>query len=128
MAVWADQGHAMRRRSGNPSSHTEAAGKSESREHETMEEQYAAHSAANSPRTSVGREEGAAHEAAESQGVEQAEDRRGVERHGAQYRVTAGVSGTVDPTVGPTIASGRIVPQFPGQTLNFETAVQYSQL
>lgn len=123
MATWADQGHAMRRRSGNPSSHTESTGPAESRQHETLEEQYNSAAGVASPRTALGRD---GHEAAEPAGVEYAEDRSGSERNGAQYRVTAGAA-TVDPTVGPTPANGRIVPQFPGQSLNFQAAIQSSE-
>lgn len=126
MASWADQGHAMRRRSGNPSAHSESAGAPGARTHETMDEQYAAASGANSAWASVGR--CGADCGHDHSSPDLSQDNRATERHGAQYRVTAKVPGTVDPTVGPTVASGRIVPQFPGQSLNFETAIQYAQL
>lgn len=125
MASWADQGHAMRRRSGTPSAHTESAGGSGARSHATMDEQYSDAAAGNSAWATVGRcgaDCGHDHTAPDL-----SVDNRATERHGAQYRVTAKVPATVDPTVGPTIASGRVVPQFPGQSLNFQAAIQSSE-
>ena len=56
MAKWTDMGHAMRRRTGAPSSHLEAAGPSTNRGHETSEEQYETAKTQNSPRASIGEE------------------------------------------------------------------------
>lgn len=125
MASWADQGHAMRRRSGNPSSHSESTGASGNRAHETMDEQYTAAAGANSAWATVGRcgaDCGHNHDTPDL-----SQDNRATERHGAQYRVSASIPGTVDPSVGPTIANGRVVPQFPGQSLNFQAAIQSSE-
>lgn len=125
MASWSDQGHAMRRRSGNPSSHTESAGTSQSRNHATLDEQYTAAAGVNSPWASVGRcgaDCGHDHTAPDL-----SQDNRASERHGAQYRVTSSVPGTADPSVGPTVANGRIVPSYPGQSLNFQAAIQSSE-
>jgi len=54
MANWSDMGHAMRRRSGAPSNHKEAAGKSMSRNIMTPEEVLASAAHSASPRQYVG--------------------------------------------------------------------------
>lgn len=56
MANWADTGHAMRRRTGAPSNHFEAAGPTGGRDHDTVDEQYEKFKGEDSPRASIGEE------------------------------------------------------------------------
>ena len=127
-------GHGMRRRSGIPSSYTEAAGKSMARAHNTSEENYEAAAAANSVRIPIG----AAQVDTSYEGTlvpkknVQAGDPTNpgskvnkvnqLERSGATYMVQPKTGyAVVDPTVGPTMANARIVPSVAGRSnTNFQ--------
>jgi hypothetical protein len=55
--------------------------------------------------------------------------RQNIERIGATYRIEAGIPGTMDPTLGPTQAGGRIIPSVMGrQAPNFYGGEQDSYL
>jgi len=56
MAKWVDLSHHMRRRMGAPSNHFEAAGPTEGRDHDTVDEQYSKFKGEDSPRASIGEE------------------------------------------------------------------------
>jgi hypothetical protein len=130
----------MRRRSGIPSSYTEAAGKNmAARYHNTSEENYEAAAAAGSVRIPVG----AAKTYTGSQGTPVSKksakgdvqlgakvNRTNIENIGASYRIQPNVSATVvDPAVGPTMANGRVVPSVQGRVApNFESGMQASSL
>lgn len=58
MANWSDMGHAMRRRMGAPSSHSESAGTMKNRNIDTPEEVIASAAHASSPRRYVGQDLG----------------------------------------------------------------------
>jgi len=140
MASWASKGHAMRRRDGDPSNHLESAGKSMARNHATHEEAYAAADAAGSVRIPIG----AAHVDTALTGTlvpkknVQAGDptaggkanRANIENIGASYRIQPKTGSTlVDPSVGPTMASARVVPSVQGRVNpNFESGIQSSSL
>lgn len=147
MPKWADTGHNMRRRAGVPMSYTETTGASDARVHQTSEEHYEMAKGQDSPRVAMGdgpidtphevmsdeqnapamgtmmpkKNVQSADPAAQPVGI-----RQNVlynERMGAQYRVTVNSYNTTDPNVGPTQASGRIVPSVAGrQNPNFEAA------
>ena len=150
MADWASMGHGMRRRAGVPSNHHEQAGDDMGRQHYTSEEHHEMASKQSSSRIPMGNEAFAlnggqtdeldanqfagnlvprnnvqsADPAAQPVGV-----RQNIERIGATYRVTASTSGLMDPTLGPTQASGRIVPSVRGRnTVDFGSAEQSSYL
>ena len=135
MASWADQGHAMRRREGNPSSHLESAGKSMARTYQTSDEAYEAAGKSLSSRVPMN-DMSSVDEINKSQmkgtlvkkKSTQAADptyggkanRTNIEKAGASYRITAKVdSPLVDPSVGPTMANARIVPSVQGRNVNF---------
>jgi len=150
MADWASIGHGMRRRMGAPSSHHESAGANMTRQHYTSDESYELASQQSSSRIPMGDDAftGAGQQdelnAGEFAGTlmprhnTQAMDpsnpgskanRVNIERIGATYRVTAGVTGLVDPTMGPTQSSGRIVPSVHGRnTMDFQSAEESSYL
>lgn len=138
MAFWADKGHAMRRRDGDPSNHHEAAGNSMARSHETHEEAYESAASAGSVRVPIG----AAVTYTGSQGTPVAKkntqsadptaggkaNRTNIEKIGATYRVQPKTGSTlVDPSVGPTMANARVVPSVAGRANpNFEAGIQSS--
>jgi hypothetical protein len=139
MATNYSVGHGMRRRSGIPSSYTEAAGTSMARSHNTSEENYAAAAAANSVRVPIG----AAAPAPALKGtlvpkksgkgdvaLGAKANRANVEVLGATYRIQPNVSAVVvDPAVGPTMASARTVPSVQGRVSpNFQSGEQASYL
>jgi hypothetical protein len=136
MASWADQGHALRRREGNPSSHLESAGKSMARTHQTSEEAYEAAGKNMGTRVPMSDSMSSVDEINKRQlkgtlvkkKSTQAADptyggkanRTNIEKVGASYRVTAKVdSPLIDPAVGPTMANARIVPSVRGRNSNF---------
>jgi hypothetical protein len=146
-----DVGHAMRRRHGIPSNYLEATGAPMGRTIPTSDEHYAAAANAGSARVTYG----AAQEALMSQFDEfspeqfqghltprkstQAGDptgdatqahRQGVqERIGAQYRVNASYSASVDPAAAETMHNARVVPSVHGRNFSDVTmAVQSSQV
>jgi hypothetical protein len=154
MVSWAGIGHGMRRRMGAPSSHHESAGANMNRQHYTSDEAYELASQQSSSRIPMGDDAymGAGQNDEFSpeqfqgtlvpkQGAQSADpsdpgskaNRMNAlstgERMGAAYRVTSGVTGLVDPTVGPTQSSGRIVPSVHGRnTVDFASAEQSSYL
>ena len=137
MAMWADKGHAMRRRDGDPSSHLESAGKSTARVHQTSDEAYESAGKVMSsrvPMTDGGMNSVDEVNKSQLKGTlvkkksTQAADptyggkanRKNIEKAGASYRITAKVdSPLVDPSVGPTMANARIVPSVQGRNVNF---------
>jgi hypothetical protein len=145
MASWADQGHAMRRREGNPSSHLESAGKSMARTHQTSEEAYEETGKNMGTRVPMN-EMNSMDEVNKSQmkGLKgtlvkkkstQAADptyggkanRANIEKAGASYRITAKVdSPLIDPAVGPTMANARTVPSVRGRNTNFSDEMKSS--
>lgn len=148
MADWASIGHGMRRRMGAPSSHHESAGAKMTRQHYTSDESYELASQQSSSRIPMGDDAlmgaGQNDEFGEQfhgtlvpkHNVQSMDptaggkaNRTNVERIGATYRVTSGVSGLIDPTVGPTQSSGRIVPSVHGRnTFDFQSAEESSYL
>jgi len=132
MATPFSVGHGMRRRSGIPSSYTQAAGPSMARFHNTSEENYDAAAAANSVRIPIG---GAAPAPALSgtpvprKNVQAGDptnpgskvNRQNVlERSGAQYRIVPNTgAAVVDPAIGPTMANARVIPSVMGSAGNF---------
>jgi hypothetical protein len=137
MAMWADKGHAMRRRDGDPSSHLESAGKSTARVHQTSDEAYESAGKVMSSRvpmndggmTSVdevnkSQMKGTLVKKKSTQAADPTyggkANRQNIEKAGASYRITAKVdSPLVDPSVGPTMANARIVPSVQGRNVNF---------
>lgn len=109
MPEWSDMGHAMRRRIGAPSSHLEAIGPTNGRQHSTHQEHYDAARAADSSRVALG--DGPIDTPHEVMSQEQGAptDTSGPDRNGASYKVTATASNFMDPTVGPTTAKGRLL-------------------
>jgi hypothetical protein len=109
MPEWSDMGHAMRRRIGAPSNHLEAAGPTNGRQHPTHEEHYDMARSANSSRVALGSGPiDTPHEVmSDEQGAPSVSG--GQDRNGAAYKITADASHFMDPTVGPTIAKGRLV-------------------
>ena len=144
MAMWADKGHAMRRREGDPSSHLESAGKSNARVHQTSDEAYESAGKVMSsrvPMTDGGMSSVDEVNKSQMKGTlvpkksTQAADptaggkanRTNIEKIGASYRVTAKVdSPLVDPAVGPTMANSRIVPSVRGRNTNFSGEISSS--
>jgi hypothetical protein len=136
MATNYSVGHGMRRRSGIPSSYTEAAGKSMARSHQTSEEHYSDASAAGSVRIPIGApktytgSEGTAVPRKNTQGGEVSyaykQNRKNIERVGASYRIQPNVNQVVvDPAVGPTMRNARVVPSVQGRVApNFGSAMQ----
>ena len=132
MASWADQGHAMRRREGNPSSHLESAGKSTARSHQTSDEAYESAGKVMGTRVPMnsmdeinkGQLKGTLVKKKSTQASDPTyggkANRKNIEKIGASYRVTAKVdSPLIDPAVGPTMANARIVPSVQGRNANF---------
>ena len=132
MASWADQGHAMRRREGNPSSHLESAGKSNARSHQTSDEAYESAGKVMGTRVPMnsmdeinkGQLKGTLVKKKSTQAADPTyggkANRKNIEKIGASYRVTAKVdSPLIDPAVGPTMANARIVPSVQGRNANF---------
>lgn len=149
MATWASIGHAMRRRSGMPSSHHESAGTAMSRNLPTPEEVLASADHAASPRKYMGFDSAkfsspsAAPVAGAVVGKKnvQASDptaggkanRANVpagnavqsERMGAAYRVKAAFPAPMSPEAGATMANARIVRSVQGrQAPNFGSGIQ----
>lgn len=127
MATNYSVGHAIRRRSGIPSSYTESAGPAMARSHSTSEEQYEAAAAAGSVRIPIG---GAAPapaltgtpvarkntQAADPTAGGKANRSNVLEKHGAQYRVAPKTgAAVVDPAIGPTMANARTIPSVQGR-------------
>jgi len=139
MATQFSTGHGMRRRSGIKSSYTEAAGKSMARMHNTSDEHYDAAAAANSVRVPIGPAAAAPAltgtpvprhnvQAGDPTNPGSKVNRQNIERVGATYRIqpNTGIS-VVDPTVGPTMASARIIPAVPGSVNNFTQENQLAE-
>ena len=124
-------GHGMRRRSGIPSSYTEAAGTSMARSHQTSDEAHAAAGAAGSHRIALGA--GDVYAVTPAPALEgtlvpkhnvQAGDptaggkvnRANIENIGASYRIQPKSTFVqLDPAAGPTMANARIVPSVAGR-------------
>jgi hypothetical protein len=132
MASWASQGHAIRRREGNPSSHLESAGKSTARVHQTSDEAYESAGKVMGTRVPMNSMDEINKSQLKGTLVKkkstQASDptsggkanRKNIEKIGASYRVTTKVdSPLIDPAVGPTMANARIVPSVQGRNANF---------
>jgi hypothetical protein len=132
MAAWSSLGHGMRRRSGAPSNHLEAAGKLMSRKHQTSDEAYSDAAAAGSVRIPIG----AAKTYTGSEGTQVAKkntqaadptaggkaNRKNIEKVGATYRVQPKSTYVqLDPAAGPTMASARVIPSVQGRVApNFD--------
>jgi hypothetical protein len=130
----------MRRRSGIPSSYTEAAGNSMARSHKTSDEHYSDASNAMSVRVPIGPAVPAPAlqgtliprkntQAADPTNPGSKANRQNIERVGATYRIQPKTGyAVVDPTVGPTMMNARIMPSIPGSVNNFfqesQTAAQ----
>jgi len=149
MADWAKVGHGMRRRAGLPSSSYETAGASMSRSHYTADEVYELAHQHGSSRIPMGDDaymgagqndefspEQFSGTLVPKQNVQSMDPsaqplapRQNIERIGATYRIEAGIPGTMDPTLGPTQAGGRIIPSVMGrQAPNFYGGEQDSYL
>lgn len=152
MASPYDVGHAMRRRHGIPSNYVETAGTSMARSIPTADEHYAAAVSAGSARATYGAASDAAAAAVPDMTSEtspeqfgtmvpkhstQSEDPTGygvnahrqgmLERIGAQYRINAQYSPTVDPAAAETMNSARLVPSVHARnTADFGDAMQGS--
>ena len=137
MAAWASMGHGMRRRTGAPSNHLEAAGKNMARYHQTSDEAHSDAAAMGSARIPIG----AAAPAPVLKGTlipkknVQAGDptnpgskanRQNIEKVGATYRVGAKFTVQLDPAAGPTMASARTIPSVSGRA-GFESGIQASE-
>jgi hypothetical protein len=136
MASYADMGHAMRRRTGAPSNHLEAAGKSMKRNNSTSDEAIA--NAGSSARVSMGatvvkpevgklmpkKNTQAADPTAGGKGPRRTPIlNAGGERLGAAYVVKANYGQMIDPAAGATMANARIVPSVAGKSRpNFDNA------
>lgn len=138
MASWSSMGHGMRRRSGAPSNHLEAAGKNMSRTHKTSDEHYEAAAAAGSVRIPIGTAKtytGGAGTQVPKKNTQAMDptaggkaNRTNVEKVGATYRVQPKATFVqLDPAAGPTMASARVVPSVKGRG-NFDSAAQSSSL
>ena len=149
MAHWADQGHAMRRRSGAPSNHHE---KSESvgqemaeRNHKSSGEAYGVAGASGSHRIPMGMDaykvsaapalEGTLVpkknvQAADPNGMGSKQNRKNIEVLGASYRVAPKATFVqIDPAAGPTMRNAKIVPSISGRANpNFQGGEQASYL
>jgi hypothetical protein len=121
----------MRRRTGTPSSYTEAAGTSMARFHNTSEENYEEAAAANSVRIPIGGAQPMPAlsgtpvprkntQAADPTNPGSKANRQNIERVGATYRIQPKTgAGVVDPAVGPTMANARVIPSVMGREGNF---------
>ena len=146
MSLWSSLGHAMRRRSGMPSSYTESVGKSMSKKFMTPEEIISSAEHANSARKYVGMSVASSVEAVKPEKGKlmpkknkQAADptaggkanrknvlnsKPGSERAGAKFRVVAKMP-SVDPTAAPTMANARTIKSASGrQAPNFGDGMQ----
>jgi hypothetical protein len=136
----------MRRRSGNPSTHHESAGKSMIRNHSTSDEAHMSAKASGSTRIAMGMDayEVSAPPALTGTPVQrqnvQSQDPTGGgkvnttnvpynEKLGSSYRVTPKATFVqIDPAAGPTMQSARIVPSISGrENPNFESGIQGAQ-
>lgn len=132
MANWSDMGHAMRRRIGAPSSSLDAIGAAATQTHPTLDDHYEAAKSANSSRVALG--DGPIDTPHETMSPEQnapanmskAGGTAPAERNGAAYRVTASVPVMADPSVGPTVANGRILRNAVGTSDSFYSAANDS--
>lgn len=125
MASWSDQGHGMRRRSGAPSNHLEAAGKNMARTHTTSDEHYEAATAANSVRVPIGTAKtytgvGTQVPKKSTQSMDPTAggkaNRVNIEKIGASYRIQPKSTFVqLDPAAGPTMANARVVPSVQGR-------------
>ena len=133
MATNYSVGHGMRRRSGIPSSYTESAGKNMARYHKTSDEHFTDASAAGSVRVPIGAAvtyTGSAGTPVAKKNVQAGDPTAGgkvnranvLEKQGAQYRVVPKTGAVVvDPTIGPTMASARVIPSVQGRVApNFD--------
>lgn len=146
MANWADQGHAMRRRSGASNNHHEAAGKSMARKYNTADETTKMAKSMGSSRIPMGMDAYNLTNTGQP-GVGTQVPRKNVqsqdptaggkvnrpnvpynEKLGASYRVSVPFTPTIDPAAGPTMASARMVPSIQGRANpNFESGIQGAQ-
>jgi hypothetical protein len=145
MASWADQGHAMRRREGNPSSHLESAGKTMARTHQTSDEAYEAagknmgtrvpmNDMSSMDEINKSQMKGLKGTLVKKKSTQAADptyggkaNRTNIEKIGASYRVTAKVdSPLIDPAVGPTMANARTIPSVRGRNTNFSDEMKSS--
>lgn len=149
MATWASMGHAMRRRSGAPTSHHESAGTSMSRNLPTPEEVLASADHAGSPRkymgfdaANFGNTSGApvAGSLVPKKSVQAGDPTYGgkanranissgnaaqSERLGARYSIGVSFPAPMSPEAGATMANARIIPSVRGrQAPNFGGGIQ----
>lgn len=153
MANWSSMGHAMRRRTGAPSNHTEAAGKSMSRNIMTPEEVLASAAHSSSPRQYMGSatsgfnnvsaspEKGSLIGKKNTQASDPtsggksnrtnipAGDATQSERMGAKYTIGVKYPEHASPESAPTMASARSVKSVAGrQSPNFSDGMQSSNI
>jgi hypothetical protein len=133
MANWASIGNGIRRRTGAPSNHLEAAGhEMAERNHITSDEALEQHAAAGSARVPVGAAPALQGTLVPRKNTQAADptaggkaNRANIERIGATYRVNAKFAAPIDPAAGATMANARIVPSIQGrENPNFESGIQ----
>jgi hypothetical protein len=127
MATPFSVGHAMRRRSGIPSSPLEAVGNMKTRSHVTHNEAYDAAAQVGSPRLPISAAPALTGTLVPKKNTQAGDptnpgskaNRQNIERIGASYRVSVPLTPTIDPAAGPTMANARIVPSIAGRVGNF---------
>lgn len=149
MATWSDQGHGMRRRTGAPSNHLEAAGQIMNRIHKTSDEHHAEAAAAGSFRIPMGAATPDASVYGQVDEINPGQmrgtlvpkkstqagnpeygvkgNRVNIEKIGATYRVQPKSTYVqLDPAAGPTMASARVIPSVSGRA-GFQAGIQASE-
>ena len=149
MATWSDQGHGMRRRTGAPSNHLEAAGQIMNRIHKTSDEHHADAAAAGSFRIPMGAGKPDASVYGQVDEINPGQmrgtlipkkstqaanpeygvkgNRVNIEKIGATYRVQPKSTYVqLDPSAGPTMASARVIPAVSGRA-GFQAGIQASE-
>lgn len=132
MATRFSVGHAMRRRSGTPSSTLEAVGNMKERNHITHHEAVDAAAQVGSPRlpisvapatqgTLIPRKNT---QAADPTNPGSKANRQNIERIGAQYHISVPFTPTIDPAAGPTMANAKVIPSVLGRTSNFDSGLE----
>ena len=137
-------GHGMRRRTGNPSNHTESAGKSMARNHMTADEHMGAAASSGSHRVPMGMDaynvtpapalKGTLVpkknvQAMDPTGAGTKQNRQNIEKIGATYRVSPKSTFVqLDPSAGPTMASAKLVPSVASVNGSFQDAEGNSYL
>jgi len=144
MATKSSMGHGMRRRTGAPSNYLESTGNSMARSHQTHHEAMQDAAAAGSHRVPMGMDAYQASPAPVLTGTliprknTQAMDptaagtkqnRQNIEKMGATYRVSPRSTFVqLDPSAGPTVSNGRLVPSVASVNGSFQDAESDSYL